>query len=421
MNFDVHPNVRTRGTPAALAASPHHLLPRALASLVIGLASLPAPTPLFAQASFSGLGYFGAYESRATDVSADGRVVVGFSDPNMFRCTRDGSIVRPVLQQGRPSVSADGSAVAGIVLTPENSFEAFRWVVGESFTPLGDFPGGRPYPLSRAFDISADGRTVVGHGDSGAGEIAFRWTREGGMAALGDFPGGETSSHAHGVSADGSVVVGYGTAIGGHRAFRWTSESGLQVVSSLRSEATAVSADGRVVVGFNDVGSSPGLSKAAFRWAAGSGLQLLGDLPGGSISSIAYDVSADGSVVVGASDTRRDDGNTASGAFYWRADLGMVSLLDLLVQNGATNLAGWRLTEARGVTADGRTIVGTGFHDGRIEAFIATVPEPSAIGLIVAAAALCLLIAARRRHSNVGLNFLSATNREIAGPAGSDP
>jgi len=376
-----------RGLPTATLAAASTLVP-----ILIILFCLIKPPPLHAQARFTGLGFFGGYESRATDVSADGRVVVGFSEPNMFRWTRDGGLVRPAIQQGRPSVSADGSVVTGIVLTPENAFEAFRWVVGESFTPLGDFAGGYSYPISRAFDVSADGRTVVGHGDTAAGDMAFRWAPQTGMVALGDLNGGDTASRAHGVSADGSVIVGYGTGAANFpQAVRWTAQTGLRALSSARSQATAVSADGRVIVGF--FGS--GLVTQAFRWTADGGMVSLGDLPGGLFNSIAHDLSADGSVIVGSSDTLREDGNNTRSAFYWTADMGMVNLQDLLIRHGVTNLDGWRLSEARAVTPNGLTVVGTGVHDGRIEAFTATVPEPSTILLAASVAVLLLLIGGR--------------------------
>jgi probable HAF family extracellular repeat protein len=54
----------------------------------------------------------------------------------------------------------------------------------------------------------------------------------------------------------------------------------------------------------------------------------LGDLPGGSFSSVAVGVSSDGSVVVGV-------GNSASGneAFRWTQAEGMRRLYDVLVND----------------------------------------------------------------------------------------
>jgi probable HAF family extracellular repeat protein len=223
------------------------------------------------------------------------------------------------------------------------------------------------------------------------------------MTSLVDLAGGDVNSQAHGVSADGSVIVGYGTGASNHpHAVIWSGQSLPQPLSVpsgvLRSEANAVSANSSVVVGYMEFGQSSGTvtHAEAFRWTADLGMTSLGDLPGGRRYSVAHDISADGSVVVGSSDALRDDGHNTRAAFYWTAPTGMLDLHDLLVANGVTNLAGWRLSEARGVSADGLTIVGTGLHDGRIEAFIATIPEPATIILASLAAAVLLPFALRK-------------------------
>lgn len=54
----------------------------------------------------------------------------------------------------------------------------------------------------------------------------------------------------------------------------------------------------------------------------------------------------------------------------------MVNLKDYLIAHGASNLTGWTLTAAQGISANGNTIVGYGRNPaGQSEAWIATVPE----------------------------------------------
>ncbi|MEX2138200.1 MAG: PEP-CTERM sorting domain-containing protein [Pirellulales bacterium] len=142
-----------------------------------------------------------------------------------------------------------------------------------------------------------------------------------------------------------------------------------------------MSADGTVVVGFNQFSLN---DTEAFRWTELDGMVGLGDLPGGRRISEAYDVSADGSVIVGMSENQ--DGRRA---FYWTPQTGMLNLEDLLVSFGATNLDGWLLVEARGVSSDGFTLAGRGVHNGREEAWVATIPEPSTI--VLAGLALLML------------------------------
>jgi uncharacterized membrane protein len=87
----------------------------------------------------------------------------------------------------------------------------------------------------------------------------------------------------------------------------------------------------------------------------------------------AWDVSGDGSVIVG----NMPNANAAPGAMVWDATHGARELEVILTALGV-DFAGWDLTGAQGVSADGRTIVGfgpspNGFH----EAFIAVIPERS--------------------------------------------
>ena len=103
----------------------------------------------------------------------------------------------------------------------------------------------------------------------------------------------------------------------------------------------------------------------AFR-ADAFGMLGLGDLPGGAFSSVALATSADGSVVVGSS-----AGAGGGEAFVWDPANGMRSLAALLEERGV-DLTGWTLSEATGMSADGRVVVGTGTNPaGQMEAWLA--------------------------------------------------
>lgn len=103
-------------------------------------------------------------------------------------------------------------------------------------------------------------------------------------------------------------------------------------------------------------------SRYAFRWTD-SGVQNLGTL--GGDNSFAYDVSGSGNTVVGYAE-RAD---SSSGAFRWTTDGGMEDLnqsYSYLLGDGSY------LIEARGISQNGRFIVGMGLNaaTGRIEAFL---------------------------------------------------
>jgi probable HAF family extracellular repeat protein len=288
-------------------------------------------------------------------------------------------------------VSADGSVVVG-----RSSDQAFRWTSNGGMVGLGDLPGGSFD--GGAIGVSADGSVVVGRSSSNSFTEAFRWTSGGGMVGLGILPGW-AGSLASCVSADGSVVVGYSSdsvLYSGGQAFRWTSGGGMVGLGFLPgasySAANDVSADGKVVVGAS--GSASGAH--AFRWTSGGGMVSLGDLPGGAFSPDARGVSADGSVIVGLT----TDSFSSPGAFYWTADGGMRELWDVLLSHGVDPAAdGWtELSGAYGISANGTTIVGSGMRNGNTEAFVAVVPEPAGLTLLVASAALAVC---RRRATNL--------------------
>jgi probable HAF family extracellular repeat protein len=310
-----------------------------------------AVSTVFAAASLTPLGDLpgGDFASDARGVSGDGSVVVGFSS----------------------SENSQNSPLG---------YEAFRWTASGGMVGLSG-PSGTPVE-SAAAGVSADGSVVVGLSSSenapnnDALREALRWTAGSGMVGLGDLPGGNFHSDARGVSADGSVVVGYSHSTLGNQAFRWTSDGGMVGLGG--GIASGVSSDGSVIVGQRD--SASGLE--AFRWTSSGGMVGLGVLPGDDYSG-ANGVSADGSVIVGY-------GGTALGydeAFRWTSGGGMERLWDVLVANGVNPAAaGWtNLALATGVSADGNTIVGTGFRNGNTEAFVAvldTVPEPSSLVLL---------------------------------------
>lgn len=313
-------------------------------------------------------------------------------------------------------ISDDGSFIAGYA-TNDGSPVAVRWQNG-AISSLG-ISG-----VSRAYGISGDGNVAVGSILSGSAETAMRW-ESGTFSEL-----SPALSTAHGVSSDGSLAAGFRRISGNHRAVSWLNgvESFIPgIPSSVPSDAWAVSSNARAVVG--EMGLLAG-GTGAFRYADGI-LSNLGSLSTGA-NSRAYAVSTDGSVVVGGSANQpfrwsedeggvmvglgflpgttrgqawgvSGDGNaivgsydTPSGtkAFLWRSGEGVEDLLQVMTDLGAS-VSGWNSLTATAISADGLTIVGAGNGpDGRFQAFIAHLPEPSTCILLAPA----FWILARRRH-----------------------
>lgn len=110
---------------------------------------------------------------------------------------------------------------------------------------------------------------------------------------------------------------------------------------TVASLAMDVSADGKVVVGLSNSGGPQ-----AFRWTASGGMKGLGFLPGGN-NSYAIAVSTDGSVITGWSNSTKSGGSNVE-AFRWVDPSPMVGLGDLL--GGQFN------SEGRGVAANSGVI-----------------------------------------------------------------
>ncbi len=361
-------------------------------------------TPAFSAApTFQGLGDLpgGAFFSTAGGLSPDGRFVVGSSGVNGGRDAflwQNGTMTSigrlPGYATGSATdVSADGTVIVGFNLNGPTPSEGFRWESGV-IAGLGFLPNAIT-PSSAASGVSNDGSIVSGFA-GGVGDLteAFRW--QGGVTTrLGVLPGAVSESAAFGISASGAVLVGESrNANGNMEAIRL--ENGVMTGlgdlagGKFYGQAFGVSADSSIVVGSSSSSLSGPDMREAFRWENGVMIGL-GDLPGGPFWSQANDVSADGLVIVGA-------GNVKAGelmeAFIWTPVAGMQNLRELLTTDFGLDLTGWRLQEATGISDDGLTIVGYGVNpDGNTEGWIVTIPEPASLSLL----ALGALFLSRRR------------------------
>jgi probable HAF family extracellular repeat protein len=315
-------------------------------------------------------------------VSDDGAVAVGRSYvgnlPQAFRWTPAEGMVGLGYLPGAPfeysyaaDVSADGAVVVGASASEDADapgYEAFIWTEETGMVGLG-FPDNllEGDNQSHALCVSADGAVVAGTG--GQFKVVFRWTAAEGMVNLGDLPGNKTRGAAFGMSADGSLIVGRGSTNQTNEALLWTEETGLVGLGVLpegeHSEAYAVSAEGEVLVG---VGDTVAVAKQAFRWTAAEGFVALADVP----YSVAKDVSGDGAVIVGYARTGAKDG-----AAIWTEATGLRLLHEVLMLDLGLDPAGWTLSDAQGISTDGRFVVGDGVNaEGEIEPWLLYLGDP---------------------------------------------
>lgn len=354
----------------------------AAACVLIGWVATPAGADVW----FQGLGDRpgGGFLSWATDVSADGSVIVGESrvenGTEAFRWTKDGGMTGLGYLSGGDgsgarSISADGTTIVGYSRV-SGGYEAFSWKDGV-MTGLGQIYS---TPGTFAEAVSGDGSVVVGDAN---GLEAFRW-ENGQMQGLGDYSGGLMQSRALDISADGNTVVGYGHD-GEGRPFIWTQNEGMQLLGGWPEDssgfAEAISPNGQFVVGLR--------STSAFIWDQMNGTRYLGNIDGMTMIGAKPHGVTDSGIVVG--------GLTYPEymAFIWDDTKGMRLLQDVLTTEYGLNLSGWKLQSAESISNDGHTIVGYGINpQGNTEAWVVHLPEPAGVLLMVPAVAACF----RRRR-----------------------
>jgi probable HAF family extracellular repeat protein len=313
------------------------------------------------------------------------------------------------------AVSADGRVVAGSSRSRAGLTQAFRWSSPEGMTALGFLPQGS---FTTATAISANGAVIVGNADGGnpLGLHAFRWTVDLGLTQLAGLPNAVVCA-ANAVSADGAVVAGTCLAPM-NEAFRWTPATGAVGLgrfgtgSNSTSTATAVSGDGAIIGGAGHpvltgaviwnasnvptfIGGLPGdtngaitaLSRngtiaagisvdaagheRAFRWTSTGEVVPLAT--GTFVGTIASATSADGRRIAGWAGRESGGPDTA---VLWDESGALRAVSDLLSNDGQAASAGWSLTRARGISADGRVIVGEGIDpEGTARGWIVTLRE----------------------------------------------
>lgn len=350
---------------------------------------------------FHGLGDLsgGANDSGAMDVSGDGNVVVGYGTADSgslaVRWTPNEGMVS--LVNGSPGgraegISPNGTMIVGSVTVTDSTWYGGRaamiWRYGAPGERFGSATcnkdGGMMQCFSSAYAVTDSG-IAVGEAlsiSSTPAPVGYRWDGTSGT-------GLSSMSVVYAVSADGLVAAG--VRLRAPRlsnpvsAIRATESLGYPVdatcitpqLGDCTSMARGISADGSVVVGENfappPYASSGGIT-TGFVWTASERMIRLPDLPFGVEDGAAYDINANAtaggnSVIVGSG----TDEAGARRAMVW------INRYPRTVEYFFSGIpAGWKLTLARAVSANGRVIVGEGINPaGQKEAWRAILPEPA--------------------------------------------
>lgn len=361
----------------------------------------------------------------SADINQDGAVTVsdisGFIDllapPPMASFDRIGptnNVVNDVSADGDVIVGYFASGCSDHIFTYEMD-EAFYWTIQDGATGWG-------FPFdpdcvdevgNRATAVSADGTVAIGHGrrDTGAlCETVVRFTVGGGTSQIWppnfDFCANGCEFRVTGVTNSGAAIgqskyettnkmgnlicidVAFGPAIPpavgqlpptsialdttpdgliqvgseGGGAVRWQDGIAAQLISPLGTltAATTISNNGDYIAG--SMMTTDG--SVGFVVGPDGNVQPLGVAPAGDL--IPSGVSDDGLVVVGSA------GQTA---FIWTPTIGVRDLQDYLQNDVGVGLAGWTLTAATGLSAEGTVIIGNAIKQNETSGWRAFVPR----------------------------------------------
>ena len=202
---------------------------------------------------------------------------------------------------------------------------------------------------------------------------AFRWTPATGAVGLGRFGTvSNSTSTATAVSGDGAIIGGAGHPIL-TSAVIWDASNVPAIIGGLPGDTngtiTALSRDGTVAAGISVDAAG---HERGFRWTSGRGVGPLATT-GTFVATIATAISADGRLITGWAG--RESGGLDT-AVVWDESGALRAVSDLLSNDGQAASAGWSLTRARGISADGRVIVGEGIDpEGTGRGWIVTLSE----------------------------------------------
>ena len=321
--------------------------------------------------------YVGAPDGYSTiRLSADGQVVTatayqpgfvsGFVPFQIVRWTEAGGLEQITSEccyglYGPVGISSDGSTIWG---------ESWRWTTKGGFEVLSTLLPGDYH----VFGCTSDGRTITGiRGSYGIDELdIFRWTVGEGVPEILPRPAGNPLGYFYfnTISGDGSTIGGMAQGPDYTGSAVVIGSNGVINLTPTQSQSNLVkdlSDDGSVAVG---MASLPPNILSAFRWTAQGGMEAI--VPLGD----ARACNADGTIIGGG---RIESGSPDLIAWIRIGDQPCTDLRDYLVaeQGLGEALEGWWLETVQDISADGRTIVGSGINpEGCDQGFLVRLDLP---------------------------------------------
>ncbi len=319
----------------------------------------------------------------ADDLTPDGRFLVGWMDGNgdglpdgiyrFDRITDSEPIPLPAPGMSAVAISDDGSVVVGDIPDPSGvgTNVAGRWTEATGWESLGHLPNAGACPSrSDSYEVSADGRTVVGLSWDGCSGRGFVWTQDTGMLELENLANG--NNRASVVSGDGSIIGGFAQGSFSRTPAVWRSDTTGQLLDPPNGdslgEVHGIRDDGSILLGTSSVDTASTPQATKWRWNQATSSWEKEIVEGGSFlpgwEGIPTDI-ADDDTLVGFDILL---GNRR-GWIQPQGEGPLTNLRTYFEDNGATIPQGLVLEVPQAISTDGRVIVGHGFGTG---AWIAT-------------------------------------------------
>jgi len=282
------------------------------------------------------------------DVTPDGAVVVGWKPSGgwYWRWQLDPAPVE-IGGLGAVAVSDDGTVIAGNIYDPTSGDQvAARWTAETGWVGLGGFD--TCTSTSTAYDITGDGKQIVGLAWVGCNAHGFRWTEGVGMELLQSLADG--SNRCSTIASDGSAMGGFAKATWDRTPAVWAPDkTGVVWDPTTLGEVQGMNNDGSTQLGTRAFVNF----STAFLNSPSTGLVNLGSLqPNFASSSMA--ISEDGKTIVGF-----DWLGLARKAWYYNAPTHtFTSMQAKLTSLGIPGVP--HLDTANACSDSGRTIVGGG-------------------------------------------------------------
>jgi len=377
--------------------------------------------------SFEVLGVQGT----AKAVSEDGTIVTGeglFGDSSVWQYTDDAGpmFLFDLFGKDVTGASNDGSVLVGMEFTEDpndpSDMDLFGYLFEfEDETPFFELIIDTPRTGSTVYDVSGDGRVVVGQANRGYRdgdptrdmpdvgpfvEEPMYFTRSEGVVTLptlGDYPSGVPSAKVLATDGTGSIAVGEDVApdvddlgpgdflavgvvwdlAGGGSVSRIPTVPG--GVGTFQP-ATAVSDNGRFVGGVALTRANPAPAWQPYLYDRETGeLSLLGPLPDDEAFAeagvvVPNAISNDGLRVIGTADTTDNLYDYPRGvAFIWSPSTGIRSLREALREDFDIDTGTRELRSAWDMTSDGQYVVGraTDAQSGEHAGYRVALPAPT--------------------------------------------